>query len=69
MNKELTTDALALLTAKGFDDLYFNFLPDSRTNEEAYARTEGEYRRHFKKNRYRNYESYRKARDYRMKRK
>ncbi len=61
MSKELTTDKLALLTAKGFDDLYYKIRAVSRTNEEAYALTEGEYRRHFKKNRYRNYDSYRTA--------
>lgn len=62
---------LHLLTTSGFDAEFFQLLgkDEVKTMEDAYLILEKKYAHAFGKTRYSNYESYRKARDYRLKRK
>jgi len=65
----ITAEAQRLLTTKGFDAEFFRNLATCRTHLEAYEKTEKTYRAFFGKNRYRSFESFRKARDMRISRK
>ena len=60
---------LALLTPNGFDDRFWKYAKETKTYVEAYEKTEIEYEKHFGKRKYSDYNSYRGARDKRIKRK
>lgn len=65
---EISSEQMFLFSkAKEFDKLFFNNLINSKSHREAYEKTEKAYHKIFGKNRYKNFESYRKCRDYRMK--
>lgn len=66
---KINTKALELLTAKGFDKLYFDKLKDTniKTNEAAYNAAEEVFKKYFKKNRYKNFDSYRVSKNKRLK--
>jgi len=64
---ELTIEQQKLLTAKGFDAEFFSNLGKAKTQIEAYELTEKKYNSLFGKNRYSSFDSYRKARDNRLK--
>lgn len=64
----IPTEALKLLSAKGFDKLYFRYLAESQTAVEAYNKTEKVYKKHFLKNRYSSFESFRASKNRRVKR-
>lgn len=53
--------------AREFDNEFFKNLIISKSQREAYEKTEKAYHKIFGRNRYKNFESYRKCRDYRMK--
>lgn len=59
--------ALRLLKAKEFDHVFFNNLKICKTQMEAYEMTEKLFHEFFGKNKYRNFESFRKSRDSRLK--
>ena len=63
---QISLEARKLMTAKGFDAEFFKNLADCNTHRQAYEKTEEKYRSYFGKNRYRSFESFRKARDRRM---
>jgi len=63
---ELSDQAIALNTPKGFDQEYFKNLKSSKTNKEAYDKTEELYKSFFKKRRYSSFESYRVVRNARI---
>ena len=66
---ELTIEQQKLLTVKGFDAEFFKNLAISKTHYEAYDKTEELYRSYFGRNRYSSFNSYRNARDNRIKNK
>lgn len=62
----ITNEAQRLLTPRGFDAEFFKNLASCKTHKDAYLKTEETYSNFFGKNRYRSFESFRKARDRRM---
>lgn len=64
---QLPPDALTLLTTSGFDKLFFSNLRTTKTQVEAYEKTEKQYHGYFGRNRYSNYDSYRNSRNRRLK--
>ena len=61
-----TEQIIKFLKAKEFDKQFFKNLITSKSHLEAYEKTEKMYREIFGKNRYKNFDSYRKCRDHRM---
>jgi len=59
---------LALLSPNGFDERFWKNSKDSKTYMEAYEKTEIEHEKHFGKRKYSDYNSFRGARDKRIKR-
>jgi hypothetical protein len=59
-------DYLRLINGSDFDRAFFAELASADTNVEAYERVEGRYVNIFGKRKYKNYESYRKCRDRRL---
>lgn len=51
------------LSAKTFEELYFKFVPDSKSYPEAYEKAEGIHEKYFEKRRYSSYDSFRKMKD------
>jgi hypothetical protein len=62
----VTEQQTKLLSAKGFDDQFFKNLAHCETHKDAYEMTEQMYQDAFGKRRYKTFQSYRKARDFRM---
>lgn len=67
--QQLPREALELLKATGFDNLFWQKLREAKTQAEAYEQAEKEYHSYFQKNKYSSFDSYRKSRDRRFKRK
>ena len=69
--QQLTNKARELITAKGFDNAFTQLLnnPYYPTQEKAYEALEQIYIDAFGHRRYSNFDSYRNARTYRLKRK
>lgn len=63
--------ATRLITAKGFDNAFTTLLSDPRLTTQcaAYDQLETEYFNYFGRRRYSNFDSYRQARNRRLKRK
>ncbi|MBC8266362.1 MAG: hypothetical protein H8E84_05290 [Flavobacteriales bacterium] len=59
---------LALLSPNGFDDRFWKNCKSEKTYKAAYEKTEKEFEEHFGKRKYSDYNSYRGARDKRIKR-
>jgi hypothetical protein len=66
---EYSEKDLRLSTVSGFDAEYFNNLAISKTNIEAYEKTETLYERIFRKRKYSSFDSFRKAYNNRIKKK
>jgi hypothetical protein len=58
---------LALLSPNGFDERFWNNCKKTKTYKEAYEKTEKEFQNYFGKRKYSDYNSYRGARDKRIK--
>lgn len=67
MDSKLTASERELLTVSGFMKAYYRNLSECDSYLEAYERTEEKYQALYGRRRYKNYESFRKSRDRRMK--
>ena len=67
MDSKLTASERELLTVSGFMKAYYRNLSECDSYQEAYERTEEKYQALYGRRRYKNYESFRKSRDRRMK--
>ena len=69
--EQFNKNAIQLITARGFDKAFTDMLnnPYYPTQEKAYEALESTYKKHFGRRRYSNFNSYRNARNLRLKRK
>ena len=58
---------LNMLTEDGFDSRYFHFCRTSKTNLQAYEKTECEFREYFDISKYASYDSFRVSHNKRLK--
>jgi hypothetical protein len=62
--KKIPVWAIDMLTRKGYMDRFFYHVPNSRTNKEAFYKTEQDLDRYLNQSRYKDYNSFKKSNNY-----
>lgn len=67
--KQIDSEAVALMSARGFDNAYFRMLGKDgiENGRQAWEAVEAAYAEYFGKNKYKNYESFTMAKNRRLK--